>query len=501
MKTYNNNKLEEYLSKKGISFDRNDHQEFKKNDYYQVVNAYKPLFVSKVEKIEQIVENVNNGVDIDRYKNHFRISSYIDSADLLNKIGDRILEKYGVDSRNKILDEKIKLINSKNYEHHVYKTNSLYKDFLRMNKFEHELRSVLLKYTLQIEKEIKRISIAVLNDSDKGAGFLTDINEYDTSLSNEHGALKSLKKVVEMHENKNSKPILRKRQQNVIVPYWILINEMTLNQTLDTIKNLKPDIKYRVFQKCVNEFTLINVDIFDSSKNQQVIKDEREKISLFVDILEYIGDFRNLLAHNQPIYCYNVAEANLSNFPNICYLKPILKRRKQQNYVQEQHNVNATLMRNMVHFFGADTFSNRNYQVNIDLSWIIYVINKLMKKVDDENNFSDEVKMVFKKYNLILNPTEEILKDYKVLKQLLEEIDNANLLDLSDEMEAIQNKRSYKKNLIRKVINFNKKISDLKKYRKKIKIEKVVSKYKPFTNVQEYKKYTNIDYTFLINLM
>lgn len=48
-----------------------------------------------------------------------------------------------------------------------YKKITHISDFIRMVKFEHDLRSVLLKYCLMIEEVIKREFISYLNDSKK----------------------------------------------------------------------------------------------------------------------------------------------------------------------------------------------------------------------------------------------------------------------------------------------------------------------------------------------
>ena len=49
-----------------------------------------------------------------------------------------------------VLEEKIRSIK---YYNHLYSKKVIYSDFVRIYKFEHELRSVLLRYTLFLHWE------------------------------------------------------------------------------------------------------------------------------------------------------------------------------------------------------------------------------------------------------------------------------------------------------------------------------------------------------------
>ena len=370
MKSFPTKKLIDNLSAKGIIFKPGEKNLFQRNDYFQIVNAYKSLFILKVENIQDIMRNINNNLEIDRYKKNFQISNYSDNNSLKNKICDRIIAKYGLNcTTTQALGDKIKAIEKIKYLHHVYKPNTFYGDFVRMFNFEHELRAILLKNTLIIEENIKRIFISVLNNEEHiDSNFLANISNYNVTAAGFTKPLESLSKIIKLQGNTNSKPIKRKRNQEIIVPYWILINEMTLNQTITTIKNLNETIKYKILQSCFNEFTSSNVDIFDSSKNITTIDSEKRNIHIFTKILTYVGYFRNMLAHNQPIYNYNVKDTDLTSFPNISYDEPTING---ANNISNQYQRNAATMLKLREFYGPDFFNGRNYQVNIDLSWII----------------------------------------------------------------------------------------------------------------------------------
>lgn len=504
MKSNSTSELIKNLRRKGILFSNGDKILFENNDYFQVVNAYKGLFIQNVENIDDIINNINNSTNIDLYKTYFNIKSYNDNDDFENKVCNKIIEKYGLTCADTYsLQDKIKLIKKINYIHHIYKPTTFYKDFVRLYDFEHELRNLLLKYVLTIEENIKKIFIATLNNlpkDDRDANYLANINNYDTSRNNRNKSIESLKKVIDIYGNHHSKPIARKRDQDLIVPYWILINEMSMNQTLSTINNLNEHIKYKIMQKCLSSFTNCNnVDIFDKTKDSQTIEDERKLINAFSNVLKNIGYFRNLLAHNQPIFNYNVKDSDYSRFPNFTYELPKTDSRPDISIVDQQHRINASQMGKMKEFFGTDFFNSRSTNINIDLSWIIYVTKKIIDHIDQNNIFKEELNNVYMKYNICISYSDLVVENPNTVETLLEMIKNIDIEYLNTKLiiEKIENSGSYKLAMKRNFKEIKDKIKEIKKKSKEIKIDKKVSKYKPFLNSSEYTKYTNINANFL----
>ena len=48
-------------------------------------------------------------------------------------------------------------------------------------------------------------------------------------------------------------------------------------------------------------------------------------INNFKTLLCYLGEFRNMLAHNQPIYCYNISNYSINGNPKFEYELPLTK--------------------------------------------------------------------------------------------------------------------------------------------------------------------------------
>ena len=495
MKTNSTKKLIQNLNFKGIKFRQGEKDLFKKNDYFQIINAYKSLFVANVEVIDDIINNIDNNTDLDRYYKSYNINNHLTGNDLKSKICDKILNKYDKNLNNTSLQDKIEAIKKFKYIHHIYGKNTYYGDFVRMQLFEHDLRSILLKNTLLIEENIKRIFISILNDMEVDSNYLADINNYNLFDNNVNKPLDSIKKILSIHENEKSNPIKRKTEQSIIIPYWILINEMTLNQTITTINNLKIDIRNKIFQQCVNEFSLSNIDIYDKTKTEQQINDEKKLIYIFSIVLKYIGSFRNLLAHNQPIFNYNVKDTSLINYPKISYSIP-------SSNIKSQNALNMNMMRKLQILYGIDFYNKNVYDVNINLSWMIYVISRIINILYKNNKFADDIREVYKKYNIILSYGKEYVFKETDLASLLQEISqiNSESLNYNEVCQLIDNKKPYKSVLKNKIKEINTVLINIRKYEKLFKYTKKRSDYPPFTNVAIYKKYTNIDLYFLNNL-
>ena len=495
MEKHSNNLLIKGLETKNIVFQSGEKTKFNSYSYYQVINAYKSLFVSGVETIDDIYNNITNGNKISEYKSSFGITA---NADIFREVCKKICKKYGLAYSSTTKDAMLKSnISRIDYVHHIYPLNTQYGDFLRMYKFEHELRNLLLKYTLIIEESIKNVFIKRLNNTpDVKANFLSDINNYDTSKGN-NDALDTLKLIFEKQKNKHSKPIQRKRNQDITIPYWILINELTMNETYNVIKNLKPEISMLIFQDCLNHFTNKKVDINDKTKPRSQIKSEKGMIKSFRTLIKYIGLFRNMLAHNQPIYSYNHKDTCLINYPIMSYEIPRIDIKKDPNTpeIVQQQKINSVTMHDLETFFGQDKYNANNSSHNINLSFIIYVIYKIISTIDKNSEFYEELIRLYKKYNIILDLNEKQISDVTSIENLMGEIEKLNMLELNykETVDKIENDKPYKrdvKSFIKKYEETKRKINTLTN---RIRIKEIKSKYNRFPAEIQYTNYTGID--------
>lgn len=531
MKTHNNDKLIEILKKKNIRFNVEKNFEnalFKKYSYYQVINAYKNLFITDIEFIDDIKNNIfsNNEESVERYRKEFEISTYGSDDEFFEKVCSSICDKYGLKAENS--DEKLKIINKIEFHQHVYANGPLYRDFIRMYKFEHELRLMLLKYVLIIEESIKNIFISYLNNNNKSADYLVNMENYNTSSIN-NKAIDTIQLIVKKYNNMNSRPVKKKRDQDLTIPYWILINELAMNETYNTILNLNLQDSTCIFAELTSFFTRVNINVTKNDNDIIISDKDKSLIETFKSILSYLGKFRNMLAHNQPIYIYNIESYNINSDIKFKYEMPSVKYKRiekefndlkskdieakrsddtivindDKKYkdiarVNQQYRLNGNLMRDLVVFFGLDNYNKRNQEINLDLSFIIYIISKILNQIDKNNNFYDEITSIYSKYSIILIDNKIELNSIELLEKHLDCIDNLTMekFDIEELIKKIDNGEAYVRKLKHAINEYESAINQIRTSRKKINIVNVDSKYKPFKEYKRYMEFTGINKQF-----
>ena len=504
METNSTRKLISITENKGIKFSVGDKSLFKKYSYFQVINAYKNLFAYDEDTIEEIKDNIQKQIKIEYYRKSFGIKNDVSDSDLYENICNRICKKYGLDGNTlKEKEEQIKFIK---YHHHIYNSGTMYTDFVRMYKFEHELRMLLLRYTLIVEESIKNIFISYLNDKGAKPNYLINMDNYNTN-SLKSKSFDTMKLIIDKYDNQKSKPIKRKRDQHLTVPYWIIINELAMNQTYYTIFNLKTQDSYRIFLRCLNFFTKLNFSEENRGKTQKQLEYERKMIDNFKTVLYYLGEFRNMLAHNQPIYCYNVLNYDMNNTKKFEYELPKTKdglkdsRGKVITPEQQQINLMGSFMNSLQEYFGKDNF-NSNNSTKLDLSKIIYVLYKMLKHIDSNTNFYDELTSVYSKYNIILSESQVKVTNSRQIDDLKTTIEELSTYDFNMDkiIENIENGKAYKRDLKSKEAELKRIKKQLNSISKSIKVEIIKSKYKHFPARKKYSSFTGINSNFFKNI-
>lgn len=505
METNSTNKLITITKNKGIKFLRGDKVLFKKYSYFQVINAYKNLFAIDEDDIEKIKSNITNKIRLNYYRKSFQIKDEVNDDDLYEAICDRICKKYGLCGKN--LQEKENQIKIIKYHHHIYTLDTLYIDFVRMYKFEHELRMMLLKYTLIVEENIKNIFVSYLNDIGAEPNYLVNMDNYNTT-SLKSKSFNTMKLIIDKYDNQKSKPIKRKRDQHLIVPYWIIINDLAMNQTYYAIANLNSNDSYKIFLRCLNFFTQLNLTEETRGKNVKQINYERKMINNFKTLLCYLGEFRNMLAHNQPIYCYNISNYSINGNPKFEYELPLTKSEYKDDKgnklprEKQQINIMGSLMNSLKEYFGSDNF-NSNNSTKLDLSKIIYILYKMLKHIDKNTNFYTELVEIYSKYNIVLSKSNVEIENSNLiyeLKNIIAEELSIYDLETSSLIEKIESGKAYKAKLKTKERQLQEIIDKINYVSKRIKVNEIKSKYKHFPARRRYTEFTGINKNFFVNI-
>lgn len=493
MKSRKNEALIQNLRRKGISFQRGDTKLVKSYNYYQIINAYKALFITSVKTIDDIKQEVLSNKNLATYARIFGIQN-IDSLQNLfiyESIVRSISKRYFDNYKREPISNLEKTIEEKKYLLHIYDLNATVKDFVRMYQFEHGLRIILLKYVLRIEEELKHLFTSTLNDLEVDSNYLLDINSYNVK---NNGSITSIIKVLKKNDNTHSNAINRKKEQSLIAPYWILINEMTMGELTHSIRSLNTEVQNNILDKILQRFT---IQVTPNNKDRKAI----------LNFLSDISAFRNNLAHNNPIYQYNIKDSSLADYPNFSYLRPKISNFNKLSTHEKAVAINKSksqIKSDLVRFFGSDIYNQQpNSSFNINLSYIIYVLNKMITRVSPSTKFSLSLKHHFNTYGLITCVNSGTVDDYTIYANAVKNIDG-NRKKLN-QITTVKYKHLTDVKSLKEVISQMK--QDISTHSKVIKenikhleIKENLVKYSPFRYLSAYTKYTGIDNDFLTNI-
>lgn len=270
---------------------------------------------------------------------------------------------------------------------------------------------------------------------------------------------------------------------------------MTLGETIKLIINLNKEHKQNILENCVNYFTQIKVD------NKNIETDEEKsiywnKLNVMREILNIIGILRNSLAHNQPIYNFNVREFYSTKTGKVNYLLP--KAQTQH----EQYVLTTNYMSYLADFFGSDKYNSFSGNSNIDLSWVIYIIYKIINRLDNNTNIYNELVYVYKKYNIILRPEKIATNKFDLYEKILNKLEEYSNYDF--DIKSICEKYDNDKRIKQDLISLNKKAKDMQIEMKEMINENLKNndclKYTHFLFDRSYTKYTGIDKKFFDKL-
>lgn len=475
--------------KKGIEVrPSSDKKKFKAYNYYQVVNAYKYPFVFKAYDYNQIKNIILNPQTItyDFILDYYDIREIHADNEKIEKVAKKILEKYDLyDKRDSIQEMELK-ISKLDYVLHKYEKEAKYSDFIRLYKFEHELRSVLLKYMLKLEENIKNIVCVNLADREVKPNFLLSRESYD--IKNSQSVIKSIKMVYDKLTVKNNS-IQRKNDQEITPPFWIIIPAMTFNELIVLIFNLDTVHKVSIIDALVEKLTINSL-----SGDSAVVEEKKEN---FVNMLRSVGQFRNKLAHNEPLLTYNLKGK---------------KWNKQVNHVWKEKREDKRAISPSERYDLIDEIFSCNHSSSIsnqrqDLAYMIFVIGKFIISLDKNSRFHEDVKKCFYEFHIVENfdfKYETVNKtEFSNIKEKIDLLKNeVDLIMLEDIENSATNSLTFK----RKIRSSQKAKESIDKYIKAIDIilhRNLVDdrKYKalPRTVSEKYYAYTGINLTFLEN--
>lgn len=161
-------------------------------------------------------------------------------------------------------------------------------DLVQIRFMEDRIKSIFLKQILMIEKTFKSTLSYYISehfgvDSNPG-GYLTKNNYTGTRESVVKKTMKTLRNVRDGHVNKpQGVPIVHYRENHNHIPPWILIDELTLGETIYWYKCLDNQGKSSISHEMLH----LPIDLSNS-----------KQLELFQSVIDILREFRNFFAHN-----------------------------------------------------------------------------------------------------------------------------------------------------------------------------------------------------------
>lgn len=175
----------------------------------------------------------------------------------------------------------------------VFKPGTNFQILVQIRILEDRLKSVFLNQILMIEKTFKSVLSYYIAehfgvDNDK-KGYL-DSTHYSMISSQKKSTGATLKKLRHIclgevpHPERQGTPLLYYRENHNHIPPWILIDELTLGETMYWFKALKSIDKGSLAHQLLPETFILQKNVNGTN--------------LFLESIDLIREFRNFFAHN-----------------------------------------------------------------------------------------------------------------------------------------------------------------------------------------------------------
>ena len=199
-------------------------------------------------------------------------------------------------------------VESKKRQDDYYKNGITFEQIYALYEFDRNLRNILMKYILMTENSIKsKIAYQFSSEHPKEAFSYFNINNYrDTNHQQTTSLIATLSSVTKQNTDSNTKsgPFYHYFNEHKELPLWVLITKLTLGQTCSLLYNLKESTQIEILKAVLYEFKNNSNNIAASKIiHQNYLKD-------FISAINCIKAFRNVCAHEDRLYDYYAKNKN-----------------------------------------------------------------------------------------------------------------------------------------------------------------------------------------------
>lgn len=168
-----------------------------------------------------------------------------------------------------------------------YKQGVDFRDIVNLYNFDSELRAIILRYILIIERKIKAvISYEFCEKYGYEMEEYLNVNNYDNITSNQEDINTLVNTLKTKIKSNNYKYLKHYNERYENVPLWVLVNTLTFGNISNIFKLSKQSLR----QKISKELNF-------------------EKSSDLIKILKVLTKFRNVCAHNERLYDFKTKDA------------------------------------------------------------------------------------------------------------------------------------------------------------------------------------------------
>lgn len=199
-------------------------------------------------------------------------------------------------------------VESKKRQDDYYKNGTTFEQIYALYEFDRNLRNIHMKYILMTENSIKsKIAYQFSSEHPKEAFSYFNINNYrDTNHQQTTSLIATLSSVTKQNTDSNTKsgPFYHYFNEHKELPLWVLITKLTLGQTCSLLYNLKESTQIEILKAVLYEFKNNSNNIAASKIiHQNYLKD-------FISAINCIKAFRNVCAHEDRLYDYYAKNKN-----------------------------------------------------------------------------------------------------------------------------------------------------------------------------------------------
>ncbi len=205
----------------------------------------------------------------------------------------------------------------------VYIAGSTFDEIAAIHYFDEEIKSVMFKYLIEIEKHLKStISHIYSKHHQDNYSYLYASNYRNDNLLKVANLVAELAKIIKSKSDKKLPPNAIKHYQNQHnnIPLWVLSNYMSLGQTITFYQCMNDSEQNEV----AKEFSRFLTENLGSTCTSRLNKDDLNSI------LNNVWEIRNIIAHNNKLLGFNCRK-HIKYIPDLHNTYSILPSDNRQN--------------------------------------------------------------------------------------------------------------------------------------------------------------------------